>query len=110
MQNVLVLTMPNTRNYTINPDVNSDSMVRTAQCTPALSPVGASHTAVGRPPRATDAAALCASTDERLHGGLPRRSAADWPGDEEDYRKKRIRGPTHGVRERELLQKHLVQW
>lgn len=31
MQNVLVLTMPNTRNYTINTDVNSDSMVRMAQ-------------------------------------------------------------------------------
>lgn len=28
MQNVLVLTMPNTRNYTINTDVNSASMVR----------------------------------------------------------------------------------
>ncbi|CAG04505.1 unnamed protein product, partial [Tetraodon nigroviridis] len=35
MQNVLVLTMPNTRNYTVNPDVHSNSMVRTARYTPA---------------------------------------------------------------------------
>lgn len=31
MQNVLVLTMPNTRTYKINTDFNSSSMVRTSQ-------------------------------------------------------------------------------
>lgn len=31
MQNVLVLTMPNTRTYKINPDFNSSSMVRMSQ-------------------------------------------------------------------------------
>lgn len=33
MQNVLVLTMPNTRKYIINTDVNSDTMVSNAHNT-----------------------------------------------------------------------------
>lgn len=50
MQNVLVLTMPNTRNYTVNNNFSSSSMVRKWRHTPVVVTVGPAP----RPWRAMD--------------------------------------------------------